>query len=48
LSEKLHQCEGQLVQQRKMMAQIADPGLQNGIMAIEDAWKKLLTGKIVC
>jgi hypothetical protein len=36
-----------MVTQRKMMAQIADPGLQNGITAIEDAWKKLLTGKIV-
>jgi hypothetical protein len=47
VSEKLHQCEGQLVQQRKMMAQIADPDLQNSIKANEDAWKKLMTGKIV-
>jgi hypothetical protein len=48
VSEKLHQCEKQLIQQRKMTPQISDPGLLNGITAIESDWNTLLKGKVVC
>jgi hypothetical protein len=48
VSEKLHQCEKQLIQQRKMTPQISDPGLLNGITAIEGDWNTLLKGKVVC